>query len=167
VCLQGVGTFFDVGANIGFYSVLAHHNAPNTDILSFEPVPNIQSAARRFLAANGIPDTICPVALSDHDGTATLYQPAEDHDFGESSADTLVPNSWQARQEHSEILVEVTRLDSFLGGRVLKRPVVAKIDVEDHEAAVLRGAVNMIGTCKPIIVCEILPRPHANRETIG
>ena len=165
-CLEGAGTFLDIGANIGFYSVLAHRIAPNAEILSFEPAPSIQTAARRFLAANGVPDTICPVALSDHNGTAKLYLPAEDHDFGESSANTLVSDSWQAHQKHNEIQVEVARLDSFLGDRALTRPVIVKIDVEDHEAAVLRGASNVIGAYRPIIVCEILPRTHGNRTTV-
>ncbi len=165
-CLQGAGTFFDIGANIGFYSALAQRIAPSAKIRSFEPVPSIQAEARRFLEANGIADTLCSVALSDRDGTATLYLPDEDHDFGESSANTLVANSWQALKRHREIVVAVKRLDSFLVDDSLVRPVVMKIDVEDHEAAVLRGAGNTIGAYRPIIVCEILPRAHGNRETV-
>lgn len=67
-------------------------------------------------------------------------------------------------------------------GPKLPRPsstlsVTIKIDVEDHEAAVLRGAATTIRKFKPLIVCEILPRPvragiphseqHGNAETVA
>ena len=50
-------------------------------------------------------------------------------------------------------------VDTFLAERELKMPLVIKIDVEDHEAAVLRGAAKTITCYQPMIVCEILPRP--------
>ena len=42
-----------------------------------------------------------------------------------------------------------------------------KIDVEDFEAAVLRGARTLVSKCRPWILCEILPREHHNRETLA
>jgi hypothetical protein len=42
---------------------------------------------------------------------------------------------------------------------------VLKIDVEDFEAAVLRGMSETILGGRPFIICEILPRQHKNAET--
>ena len=46
-------------------------------------------------------------------------------------------------------------------------PDLLKIDVEDHEAAVLRGMEKLLTEKRPLIVCEILPRDHGNRETLS
>jgi FkbM family methyltransferase len=178
--IQRSGTFIDVGSNIGFYSVLAKRVVPQIEVLSFEPVSALCEQSRKFHASNGVPANVYQIAISDTDGRATLYQPIEE----ESSASTLATNSWQARKRHKEVVVETAKLDTLLFRRALRRPVTIKIDVEDHEAAVLRGATDVIRTLRPIIVCEILPRPirpgrysseevvvdlerHGNAETVA
>jgi FkbM family methyltransferase len=161
--IETSGTFLDIGANIGFYSVLAKRIAPAVEVISFEPVPRILEHSRAFHAANGVEANIHQVALSDRDGSATLFQPIEE----ESSASTLVADSWQARKAHHSFTVPTARLDSFLAGRSLRRPVAIKIDVEDHEAAALRGAAETIREYRPWIVCEILARPVRPDNRLG
>ena len=156
--IQRSATFLDIGSNIGFYSVLAKLVAPQVDVLSFEPVPALCEQSRDFHAANGVAANIYQIALSDTDGRANLYQPIEAEPT-ESAASTLATASWQARKPHKELIVETVKLDSFLANRTLGTPVAIKIDVEDHDAAVLRGAADTIRKYRPWIVCEILPRP--------
>jgi FkbM family methyltransferase len=165
--IEAAGTFIDIGANIGFYSVLAKKVNPSVDVFAFEPSPRIYEQCLAFHGANGIRATgLCQVALGDREGTAVLFEPQDDHDFGNSSANTLVADSWQARKPHRERMVDVTRLDTFTRDKTLKIPVIIKIDVEDFEATVLRGAAQTIAKYRPTIICEILHRPHANRETM-
>jgi FkbM family methyltransferase len=156
--LQGAGTFLDVGSNIGFYAVLAKKIAPTVEVEAFEPYPPLCANNRLFAKANGVTYTIHQMALSDCSGTSTLYRPADDTGT-EPSASTIATGSWQSRKAHTELIVETSTLDALLTDRTLKRPVVMKIDVEDHEAAVLRGAANTMQRYRPLIVCEILPRP--------
>ena len=88
-CLaQGLGTetFYDVGANTGFYSVLVGNLAPHVHIRSFEPVDWIADQCRENLSKHGVEATMVEVALSDTPGTATMYFPPDDHGLIETSA---------------------------------------------------------------------------------
>ena len=163
--VEEAGSFIDVGANIGFYSVLAKLVNPRLEIISFEPVPAIHQRCRLFAEANGASsNTMEMIPLSDIDGQATLFLPLHDHDHGESAAGTLAANSWQSRKNPQTLTVPTMRLDTFLENRTLPEPVVIKIDVEDFEAAVMIGATKTIQKYRPKIICEILPRHHANAE---
>ncbi len=156
--LKNAGTFLDIGANIGLYAVLAKKLSPDTEVIAFEPSQRLYADHRLFCQANAVTDEVHQIALSDSVGTATLFQPIEGDGSIPSSAATIIPVSWQARHLHAENTVPKTTLDAFLRGRTLKPPVVMKIDVEDHEAAVLRGAAQTIAQYRPLVVCEILPR---------
>jgi hypothetical protein len=76
----------------------------------------------------------------------------------------LAKESWQERKGSPTIDVPAIRFDDFERQHPLKVDLV-KIDVEDHEASVLRGMQSTIRRDRPFIVCEILPRPHRNENT--
>ena len=175
--LPGAGTFLDIGANLGFYSVLAKKVNPSINVIAFEPLPELIEGHTKFCEANKLQIDLYRLALSDHNGTATFYVPLNET---KPSTSTLRATSWQARKRHRQLTVPIMTLDRLLHGRTLREPLLIKIDVEDHEAAVLRGAVATIGRYRPHILCEILPRPkgdlsapddrpgcerHENRET--
>lgn len=161
--LVSAGTFIDIGAHIGLFGVLASKINPDCSVIAFEPVPGLADHCRKLFESNGTSAEIHDIALSDHDGTATFFLPVES--TGYSSAGTLSTASWQARKDRQEITVKTAQLDTLLNGGTLKGPVVLKIDVEDAEAAALRGASKTISRYRPAIVCEILPRhsrPHTD-----
>ena len=155
--------FVDAGAHIGFYAVLAKRLNPAIELFAFEPVPQAFAEAKQFLAANGIPaGGLFQVALSDQDGDATLYLPAS---VGVSTCGSLA--SPRSNLQHAEIRVSCRRIDSFFSALSINAPITIKIDVEDHEHAVLNGAKRLIQSFRPIIVCELLFRAHYNSKTIG
>lgn len=162
--IENSNTFLDIGANIGLYSVLAKRVTPTIDVISFEPMPAVAAQNCAFHLANAVAPSVEEIGLSDRDGEARLFTPQSEAKlftrYGEESlSSTLASVSWQARKPHEEFTVRIAKLDSYLSGRRLREPVTIKIDVEDHEAAVLRGAVETIRQYRPAIVCEILPRP--------
>jgi FkbM family methyltransferase len=153
-------TFIDIGSHIGFYTVLAHRVQPELVLLAFEPVPELFAAAGEFLTMNGVPiRALHQVALGDRDGEATLFLPIDYMTTG--SLEGPFPG-----RECREIPVMVKRLDSFLE-MPLPAPVTIKLDVEDFEYAVLKGAKQTIAKYRPYIVCELLPREHHNAVTIN
>jgi FkbM family methyltransferase len=143
-------TVVDVGANLGLHSVLLDELASR--VLAFEPNPRLLPALRRTVA--GLRNTeLVECALADFDGTAHF------DDQGDHSAGAIAPEG---------DVVNVRRLDDVLGGAPVH---LMKIDVEGHEAAVLRGAESTLRACRPIIIYEQLrgtgPTAHDYLETFG
>jgi FkbM family methyltransferase len=159
--------FLDVGANYGFYSVLAAAWNPTLQVVSFEPLPSIFAGLKRNIALNHLEKrVVCEnLALSDQSGTATMYLPASTGKDFESTG-TLSSNSWQVRQKAQPLQVETVRLDDFESRHPMQVDIV-KIDVEDFEASVLEGMQRIVQRDLPFIVCEILPRnrEHKNERT--
>jgi FkbM family methyltransferase len=148
--------FVDVGANTGFYSLLALA-AGARHAHAFEPVAEIAAVARSNALVSEVTDRLSlhVTALGETDGEATLYFPLAHHGLVETSA-SLNP---QFRTQHAEQRqVRVARLDSVLLNRLPAHvPLLVKIDVESREPAVLKGAPLLLKTARPALVCELLP----------
>jgi len=162
---ERAATFVDVGANYGFYSILAGLWNNKLRVVAFEPVPQIYEALVRNMALNQLVDQVSPhpIALSNRTGTATFYLPETGRKDCESTG-TLVPDGWQARKHSPTIEVETTLFDDFEKTNSMRVDLV-KIDVEDAEADVLTGMEQTITRDRPFIVCEILERQHGNEKT--
>ena len=137
-------TTADVGANIGFMTgVLASRLDAGSQIFSFEPNPMILPRLRRNVEAwmrrpGSAKMTVVDKAVGDAPGVVTLYVPSED---GINSAvGTLEPDG-SAFELHHKVEVQATTLDDLFPTETLD---LLKLDVERHEAAVLRGASNML-----------------------
>lgn len=132
------GTVVDAGANIGYMSVLAARLAgPGGNVLSFEPHPGLHEILRRNVSRNdrgAAPVDCLPLALGDSPGSAWLQLPP---DFGSNDGIASVA----ASRNGEGFDIHVATLDALLQGR---RVDVLKIDVEGHEPAVLRGALESI-----------------------
>ena len=63
---------FDVGAHVGFYTVLSSSLAgPAGRVVAFEPLPANLRYLRRHLALNGCANvTVVPICVGDREGTA-------------------------------------------------------------------------------------------------
>ena len=131
---------YDVGANWGYYVALLATNAGfRGRIDAFEIAPGTFRQLASMVADCGLGDRVTchALGLSDHVGTARITE--ELH-----SALTRVASEGSGRA------ARVTRLDD-LGGA---DPDLVKIDVEGHEAAVLRGGAVRLARAKPLIVLE-------------
>lgn len=125
----------DVGANIGYYSLIAATHRNVRRVVSFEPNPLVLPALRYNVALNpGVADkiSIADVAVGDSDGVVKFYRNRESHNFGLGS---------MRAQGSDPVTVEVplVRLDSFLPSQKLEHVDLIKIDVEGAEAAVIAG----------------------------
>lgn len=144
----------DVGASIGSYTV--HMLNFSAKCYAFEPRPDSAAFLKGRLGAR--PNRrLCveAVALSDHAGEAQLRVLV--NDTGRSSIEKDNP------VEHlgtvNLLTVPMRRLDDY--GAV--GPVgCIKIDVEGHEAAVLRGARQVLDRDHPSLIIEIEERHKRN-----
>ena len=143
--------FIDVGANFGYYSLLAsQYMSKDSKIYAFEPVPikfkslkeNSKSASEKF----GIEIECFNKAVSNEDKeNITLYLPDNDKDCSGG----LIKN-----RNHNEktILVDTITLDNVFKDMDID---LIKIDVEGAELQVLEGASNIIKTKRPILMIEV------------
>jgi FkbM family methyltransferase len=130
--LAAGGTFVDVGANKGDFSLIAARTAgPEGRVIAFEPVPENANWARKSVELNGYPNVeLLEVALSDSEGEAEMH-------LGKRSGwHSLV--SRPVKQD--KIAVRTRTLDAVLAERGSPAVDMLKIDVEGAELAVLRGA---------------------------
>lgn len=97
------GTYFDVGANIGLFTLYALEHAPGARVCAFEPAPPLVEALRRNTEAReGV--SVFPYALGEHAGTGTLtYYPTL------TGMSSLYPNREQERALLSAILKNLAR----------------------------------------------------------
>ncbi len=156
---QWPGVVVDVGANSGFYAILAATANPGNEVLAFEPDPPLYEALRQNINVNTLRHRIAafPMALSSRAGMASLFVPSQAHgllDTSSSLEETFIIS-------HSEVhQVNVDTIDHFLSAPAYEQTPVSiiKIDVEGHEAAVLAGAHDTVARWKPILFVEVLDR---------
>ena len=152
------GAVFDVGANTGFYTLLAASASRSNKVFSFEPDQEILQCLRDNAELSGVSRQVraFPLALSDKSGTATLFVPTQEHGLVETSSSLeqdFKPRHSQRRE------VETETLDGFVARHHDNKGIsIIKIDVEGHEPSVLAGAENTINSKRPILFVEVLGR---------
>jgi FkbM family methyltransferase len=141
LCPPG-GTALDVGAWYGPWSARLARRAAR--VVAFEATPRLADILRRT-----VPDNVEVVAAaaSDETGAADIWVPGS---AGPNGVNSLVRNATHSRA----IRVPTVTVDS-LG---LDGVTFAKIDVEGHELAVLRGAEETFRRCRPRLFIEVESR---------
>jgi len=121
------GTFFDIGANIGSYTLVASEQG-NAQVVAFEPHPTTVTLLSENVRLNGRKNvTVCPLALGQRDGSLWLT------DCAGSSINHSVTQG-----DGRTVEVPCRRGDTFCGERGLT-PQYVKVDVEGFEFDVLTG----------------------------
>jgi FkbM family methyltransferase len=141
--LQPGMTFFDVGSNIGLFSLAAGRkfSGQACSIYAFEPCPSTCSILEENLLLNELATVrVVRVALTDQAGEASLYVNAALKDALNSLADPSHTDANVVRQE----IVQTTTLDDFLASERIARVDVMKVDVEGAELQVFLGARKLL-----------------------
>jgi FkbM family methyltransferase len=135
--------FLDIGANVGFFSLLASRAVGHDGkVYAFEPAPKAHDALRRNLQLNGIQNvTAIATALSDSPGRGALFLDARNNS-GASSLNRS-PHSGEA------VEVELDSYDRFASQNTLSMPALVKLDVEGAEVKVLRGMQALLSRPNP------------------
>jgi FkbM family methyltransferase len=147
---RGFATILDIGAHEGRRSELFRTVFPNADLHAFEPV---SASYAKLVGRMGNDDCFWAYnyALGDWDGVADFHQ----SEASETSSTLAMAEAHKRAYPHTartiETNVEMRRLDSIVT-RPLRRPVLAKIDVQGGEAAVIRGGLTTLAQVDLIIV---------------
>ncbi len=168
--LEPGGIFVDVGANTGYFTVLAALRVGERGhVYAFEPNPAVRHHLQGQVEVNGLTAsvTISDVALADCDTDAgRLFLSCREENSGLSSLDPAPDRL--ARGDLSldaTVPVRLRTFDTAEAVRGLCRIDLMKIDVEGAEERVLRGMRHTLERCRPIrIICETQPGgPAAKR----
>jgi len=140
---------FDIGANVGWYTLTLAKRYPIAQIYAFEPVPKTFKDLLNHKRLNGITNiSIFNFGFSDEEGTVDFYYYPED-----SGNASLVNVSGFRNVE--KITGQVWKMDRFVHENNT-HPDFIKCDVEGAELLVFKGGLKTLERDKPIIFTELL-----------
>ena len=141
--------FYDLGANIGFFSLLAARLVgASGQVFSFEPDPEIIARLRRNIARNGFTNaTVIEAGVWSASGDL-IFVVAD-----QSSPDRGVGKFVAGESAEAGTPTRCVALDGFFHSA--PAPDVIKCDVEGAEIEVFRGAAKLLEARHPIIICEM------------
>jgi FkbM family methyltransferase len=142
--------FFDIGANIGCFTLLASKLVGEKGrVVAFEPVQEIFERLRNNVEMNKLSNVILN-AKAVYESNASLELILSDRsNLGMSSI--FHHDTEDGRVER----VEAVSLDSYVSISGLKRVDMIKIDVEGAELFVLRGMKEVLRNYRPVVIMEI------------
>lgn len=142
-------TIFDIGANIGWYSIGLAKRNPLSVVHSFEPLPATFSSLEKNVGLNNTANIVINnFGLSDENKTLRFY----------TSQHTSVSNSAENISGDDNATVTdciVKTMDSYSFDNNIKVDVI-KCDVEGAELFTFRGGLKTIAKYKPVIFTEML-----------
>ena len=141
--------FYDLGANIGLFSLMAARCVGDSGLVfSFEPDAVIAERLRRNVARNSFSQVIVVESgVWSHTGTLDFVTASH------ASPDRGVGTFLSAGSSAARTPVRVVSLDDFV--RSAPPPDAIKCDVEGAEIEVLRGAERLLTSHRPWILAEM------------
>ena len=136
------GTFVDVGANIGTYTLIASE-LPEAKVVSIEPHPSTFESLKHNVQLNGRHNVRCLNAALSSENADLRFT-----DLSESALNSVVLSTGNG---HKALLVKGRRFEGVCREFGLI-PDFVKIDVEGHERLVLEGFGDFRASAKVIFV---------------
>jgi FkbM family methyltransferase len=145
---------FDIGAYVGFFTLLAAHANPDAKVYAFEPLAAIYERLKQNIELNDLPnvETILG-AVGACEGEAEFFH-LEGAELPTSSS--LSQKFVEDVQDVTSTKVKIFQLDKFAAERRIDRVDLMKIDTESTEPDVLRGALSLLERDRPNMICEVL-----------
>ena len=147
--------FLDIGANIGYFSLLAATNQTSSTVVAFEPVKDIFEDLKENVRINEIKNLVAVnAALGEKNEEKEIFISAKDN-LGMSSFKQ--PGNFSGRKEKVKVLC----VDDWFKSFALPKIDMVKIDTEGSELSVLKGMKQVLEQYRPLIILEVNP------ETLG
>ncbi len=149
------GTYIDVGGNIGNHSVFFLNHCNSTNLITFEP----ENMCHDILTKNLITNTTKPFII--HKLAAwknkTKLKLVRFESFGNTGTSFVE----EIKDDKSDInYINANSIDNLIESD--SNVVLLKIDAEGSEPFVLKGALNIIKSKLPVIICEATTQPEYN-----
>jgi FkbM family methyltransferase len=143
--------YYDVGANVGFFPVMAARLiGPSGRVVCFEPLPRNARQIAYNAALNGFSNIEVRCEALGGSNRTEVFNTSAEPTWGMLSTVGKPPV-----QASGQITVEVRTLDSLCDAGGLPSPDLIKIDIEGAEAEALNGALATLGRARPVLVIEL------------
>ncbi len=157
--IKKVNCFFDIGASIGYYSLLAALENPAIEIISFEPATGPLFFFKKNVQLNKITNIkIESIALSHKTGEIDFYEVKNKkytylkYNLGGGGN----AGSETSESTFTKTTVQTTTLDEYVRTNHIPSLDLIKMDTEGTENLILESATMVLEKMKPIIICETL-----------
>ena len=134
--------FWDIGGNIGLYSIYAALRYSNIDIFTFEPSTSNLRVLSRNISLNQLDDkiTICQFPLTDKNNSFLLMK---ENNFEEGGSMNSFGENYDYNgnifTSNHQYKIYGTSINYLLDNNILKIPNYIKIDVDGIEHLILKG----------------------------
>jgi FkbM family methyltransferase len=139
----------DLGANIGYYTLIAADAVSSTgQVIAIEPVPENLNLLRTNLERNGCTNVqLLGEAMADYQGPGTIHIAAK------SNWHSLVPSKHSVDQME----VPVSTIDEVVKRCQLDRVDLIRMDIEGFEVVAVKGMYETLKTYGPRLLIELHP----------
>jgi len=149
--IQSGWTAIDVGANIGYFTLLmANRVGPQGKVIAFEPLAENFSILKENIKMNGHTNVVAE--------NLALMSRTERIELRSATPGAI---TWVASvkiDQNSAVesqSVEAVTLDEYVQAKGIAKVDFLKIDVEGAEASVLEGATEVLNRDKPVMLIEM------------
>ena len=142
--------FWDIGANLGLFSVYAAYKHSNIEIVSFEPSTSNTRCLSRNISINDLSEKIklFQLALSNEENTISTFKETE---FMEGSSISTFGEKYNydgkylpKKQTLNQYKLFGTKIDYLIDNKILDVPNYIKIDVDGIEHLILEGGKELL-----------------------
>jgi FkbM family methyltransferase len=147
--LQPGTTFLDIGANVGYFALLAAANS-GASVVAFEPQRAVAGLLQQSAEFNRLGGVIRVEAIALSNASAEMKMTSCPGNSGHAQLTALVPT------DEASNIVPVMALDEWLRQNPTDRVSACKIDTEGGEFNVLQGMAGLMDRDGPAIVVEVI-----------
>lgn len=155
--IKSCNCFIDIGANTGYYSLLAATANPNLLVQSFEPAQGPLHYLKKNVLLNRLEKQISihALAISIESGEVKFYE-VKNKKYSYLLHNLGGVGSLKEDLSKAVYTVKTEPLDYLFREKTIAHVDLIKIDTEGTENLILEGAEETIRKFQPIIICETL-----------
>ena len=141
--------FYDIGANVGFFSIIAAKLVGGGKVYAFEPGSENAKSIRHNAELNDFKQIeVIEKAVSNTSGTGEFL--LAKYSGGHALATADAPPDLAGK-----VTVDLVSIDDLIASEQIEPPNFVKIDVEGAELDVLKGMTQTIKTYQPTVIYEV------------
>jgi len=152
------GDIIDIGANVGTHSIYYGKKMPDKQIVGFEPLGILANTSKQVIRFFKLKNCIImQEGIGERNEQVTLHTPYEQGVFMHGL--THIKEVGAAIDEPTTVthdeLVFIRTLDDYYASSGYREIAAIKIDVENHELFVIKGAFDVLTKERPFVFMEL------------